>query len=89
MNQSSIYDEVTQLLGEIYGVDPDELTPQSDLQEDIDLKSDVESLAKFVHTLNTTFDIELTTPYISREIMARHISSVQDIVSAVEDALLE
>ncbi|MCD8484260.1 hypothetical protein LRY65_00090 [Candidatus Woesebacteria bacterium] len=89
MENNPLYQEVTQLLGETYGVDPDELTPESDLMEDIDVKSDVESLGKFVHGLNTTFDIELQTPRFSRALVSGDISTVRDIVNTVEDALLE
>jgi len=89
MEQNSIYSELTQLLGETYGVDPDELTPESDLIEDIDLKSDVESLAKFVHSLNITFDIEISAQAFSKGIEEERITNVREIVNTVEDALLE
>lgn len=89
MEPISIYQQVANLLGETYGVDPEELHPGSDLTEDIDLKSDVESLAKFVHSLNTHFDIELTAGSLSKGMIEERITIVQDVVNEVEDALLE
>lgn len=89
MEPTSIYNQVTNLIGETYGVDPEELQPGSDLVEDIDLKSDVESLAKFVHSLNEHFDIELTAQSLSRGMEEGRITIVQDVVNEVEDALLE
>ncbi len=89
MEPTSIYQQVAILLGETYGVDPEELSEASDLIEDIDLKSDVESLARFVHRLNDHFDIELTAKSLSKGMEEERITIVQDIVNEVEDALLE
>lgn len=89
MDQNSIFGQITLILGDVYGVEPFELTPESDFIEDIDLKSSVESLAQLVHTLNQSFDIDLSAQRFSKALEENQITNVQDIVNTVEDALLE
>lgn len=86
---NSIADQVILVLADTYGVDPEEIEVTSDLIEDIDLKSDPDTLGRFIEQLNRTFDIELDLSDISEGIDDENITIIQDIVNEVEDALLE
>lgn len=89
MTTAPISTQVINLLADNYGVAHEELELMSDLTEDIDLKSDLEALARFVQAANLTFEIDLTIQEISRGIDEESVVVIQDIVNLVEDAMLE
>lgn len=85
----SLSDRILLLLADHFGFDPDTLSLESDLVEDIDLKGDLEGLARFVQTVNTEFDTDIKVPHIIAELNAENLHHVADLVSLVEDAQLE
>lgn len=89
MQRQEIFQRVAQKLSEHFGIPLADLTPETDLVEDIDIKSDLEAMTQFVHSLNDTFEIELRLQNVAKELEDGTLSMLGDIVDLVEDALLE
>jgi acyl carrier protein len=81
---------ITQLLrviADVYGIDQNELTPQSDLNEEVGVMGSVDELAQFVHSLNQKFDIDLHPREVA-VICEEDGSTIQDLVYLIQDAML-
>jgi hypothetical protein len=80
---------ILHLLGESYGIAPTELSITSDLIEDLDMKGDLDGLARFVQAVNATFDVQLRVSEIAAGIDLEELVILQDLINLVEDAMLE
>ena len=87
MNREQTTQEIVRLLGETYGIDPDDLSPASNLVEDVDIKGSLDEFVRFIHRLNSTFEIDLQPKDINIE-DEDGVQTVADLVYLVEDAML-
>lgn len=77
------------LFSDTFGVVLEDLNLDTDLIEDFDLKSDLEGLARFVHSVNNKYEVDLKLSVIVSELDQQHISTLGDLVTMVEEAQLE
>lgn len=87
MNRDQTTQEIIRLIGETYGIDPDDLTPSANLVEDVDIKGSLDEFVRFVHRLNNTFETDLQAKDINVE-AEDGIHTIADLVYLVEDAML-
>lgn len=87
MTREQTTKQIADLIAEIYGIDPDDLSPSSHLIEDVDLKGNLDEFVRFVHRLNRLFEIDLQPRDINVE-DDDGVQTVADLVSLVEDAML-
>lgn len=86
---SPIAQKVAVIFSDTFGIDPQDLAMTTDIVEDVDIKSDLESLARFVQQLNHTFEVHIRLQDIVDGVDDEDIVCVQDLVNVLEDALLE
>lgn len=86
---SPIAQKVLILFSDTFGIDPEDLSMTTDIIEDVDIKSDLEALARFVQQVNHTFEAHIRLQEIVDGVEDEDIVCIQDIVNVVEDALLE
>ncbi len=91
MQRDKILSTIIELIAETYGFEPEELSAQSSLIEDVDLKGNLDEFGKFVQRLNNEFDIELRLSDFQTAIDDEDeegLVMVSDIAIMVEDAML-
>jgi acyl carrier protein len=87
MNREQTTNQIIELIADIYGIDPDDLSPSSHLIEDVDIKGNLDEFVRFVHRLNRVFEIDLQPRDINVE-DEDGIQTIADLVSLAEDAML-
>lgn len=81
--------EVLELFSNTFGIALEDLSLDTDLVEDFDIKSDLEGLARFVHTANLKFEVDLKMSALVQDLDALELSRIGDIVTMIEEAQLE
>ncbi len=87
MTREQTTKQIIELISEIYGIDPDDLSPNSNLIEDVDIKGNLDEFVRFVHRLNRLFEIDLQPRDINVE-DEDGVQTISDLVFLVEDAML-
>lgn len=86
---SQLAKEVIVLFSDNFGIDLEDLSLDTDLLEDFDLKSDLEGLARFLHTVNNKYEVDIKLGTIVQDLDEQAISTLSDLVTIIEEALLE
>lgn len=86
---SQLAKEVIVLFSDTFGIDLEDLSLDTDLLEDFDLKSDLEGLARFLHAVNNKYEVDIKLSTIVQDLDEQAVSTLSDLVTIVEEALLE
>ncbi len=84
MNREQTTNQIITLISDIYGIESADLSLNSNLVEDVDIKGNLDEFIRFVHRLNHIFEIDLQP----KDINVEEIETVADLVYLVEDAML-
>lgn len=91
MQREAILKTIIDIIAETYGLEPEELSAQSSLIEDVDLKGNIDEFGRFVQHLNREFDIELRLSDFQTAVDDEDdegLVTISDIAVMVEDAML-
>ncbi len=86
---SPLAKEVIVLFSDTFGIDLSDLSLETDLIEDFDLKADLEGLARFLHSVNNKYEVELRLGSIVQDLDEQTISNLADLITIIEEAMLE
>lgn len=90
MQREAILSSIITIIAETYGLEPEELSANSSLIEDVDLKGNIDEYGRFVQRLNREFDIELRLSdlQVAADDEDEGLVTISDIAVMVEDAML-
>lgn len=81
--------EILLLFSDTFGIALEDLNFETDLVEDFDLKTDLEGLARFLHTVNSKYEVDLKLGTIIKDLDEQTISTLGDVITIIEEAQLE
>ena len=76
--------DLIQLIADVYGIEVTDISPDSDLTEDIGWSMNPEELAFFLKRLNTQFDVHLSKDVI----LSEECETVGDLADLIESEQL-
>jgi hypothetical protein len=86
---SQLAKEIIILFSDTFGIELEDLSLETDLVEDFDLKSDLEGLARFLHAVNTKYEVDIKLGHIVADLDEQTISTLADLITIIEEAQLE
>lgn len=86
---SPLAKEIISLFSDTFGIALEDLSLETDLVEDFDLKADLEGLARFLHSINDRFEVDLKLAILIKDLDDQTVATLADLITLVEEAQLE
>lgn len=86
---SPLAKEIIILFSDTFGIALEDLNLDTDLVEDFDLKTDLEGLARFLHTVNKQYEIELKLSHIIKDLDEQTLTNLGELITLIEEAQLD